>query len=206
MFGIIYTGIVGICKAVVGIQDTIEDDRLYNEAKAKGRLTYRDHKGLERYMKTGEVVWHNTLRNGDRVLETTDGRVVYNIDAQWKQEMLKEKQKKLAQETDKFILLGNMQTVFPERVRASGTIWQNIYGKEAVYKYIPNGKYYLRKMCYGSQKYYPRYIYIDLETGRVTALDQDTTDYWKEQEKLKNKGWDEGYTKSINTKGVDFCI
>lgn len=204
MFGILYTGIVGICKAVVGLQDSMENGRRYEKAKSQGDLTYFDSLGCERLISSGEPVFFCKLSNGDRVLKNNRGQIVHNYDIERKKERICERQKILDEENPDVILCGALEDVFPHLVRKNQSIYEALYGKEAVYLYVPDNKYYLRERIFGAQM--PKYCFTDLSTGYPTYLYQEVSEYAQERLDAKLASWKDESRKKymfIKSKGLD---
>jgi len=176
MLGLVYAGAVMVCKAIVGVQNNIEDNSALSEARDSNDITYRDHRGCLRLTSTREPVYFATLTNGDRVLKTTNGRVVYNFSADSKNERLRKKQEEISKDTDQFVVVGRFEDVYPNRLRKAGSLWQYVEPKTLVYKYKPDGRNYFIETGLRFKTPEIKYRFIDIETGRYTFLYQNPND------------------------------
>ena len=180
LFGLVYVGIVAACKGIVSIQNGLNNVQSREEAINKGKKTYFDHRGATRLIDTNEQVYFTTLSNGERVLKRLDGSVAYNYDIDRKKEKIKKRNDELDKQNSPVILLGAFEDVKPSYVRTG--IWRRVGVKTAVYQHKQNKKLYFRQNRCRPRE--PHYLYIELETGMVTFLDQWTTN--DDDEWIKN--------------------
>ena len=186
MFGLLYTGLVIICKGIVGVENTVNDYKSKSDAANRGKLCYYDHRGAYRLVSNNQQVYHTTLSNGERVLKNNGGQIVHNFDHDKRMEALNKYNQELKENNNQVIALGTFEDLYPELMHTG--IYVFLSDKTMIYKYLPNGKKYLRKKSFFQTGYD---LFIDFDTGQYTALNQkidERNQQWiNEQNAMKNK-------------------
>lgn len=112
MFGFIYYGIVLICKSITAGKNLASDYISESKAKREGRFGYFDHNGVYYHSQTDKPVYHDTLKNGDRVVKTYDGEIIKNFDSPSRNKRIEEKNKQLSQNGNNLKIIGRYMDIY----------------------------------------------------------------------------------------------